>query len=203
MEESGNDLRDSKVKSIVYSIKHMNDDGMNYFFAALALLSTIIGGGIAGLPFSFYKTGFSLGIIANIFMAIQCGLSCYLYFQTKDILNGLSSISEISYKLLGRGSIFFTNIALIFLTLGLLVLYFILFGTTFSALMVMIFRDTKDTSSFVFDPKFYVLIIAFINIFAIYKKEIHELQLLSVLLFLSIVVLTLVCFIYLGIEGTS
>ena len=38
----------------MYSIKHMHEDGLNYFFAALAMLSTIIGGGISGLPYSYF-----------------------------------------------------------------------------------------------------------------------------------------------------
>lgn len=46
----------------------MQEEGLNYFFAALALLSTIIGGGISGLPYSFFQTGFTLGIIFNVFM---------------------------------------------------------------------------------------------------------------------------------------
>ena len=67
-------------QSIFLTMQHMGEEGLNYFFAALALLSTIIGGGISGLPYSFFQTGFTLGIIFNIFMCFQCGLSCYLYF---------------------------------------------------------------------------------------------------------------------------
>jgi amino acid permease len=63
--------------------------GLNYFFAALALMSTMIGGGISGLPYAYFNTGLSLGMIVHAFMMIQTSGSCYLYFQTKDLLNGL------------------------------------------------------------------------------------------------------------------
>ena len=53
--------------------------GLNYFLAALALISSMIGGGIAQLPFSYIKTGFTFGIITNILIIIQTILSCYLY----------------------------------------------------------------------------------------------------------------------------
>jgi hypothetical protein len=41
-------------------------NGLNPFFAALALLSSMIGAGISQLPHSFVGTGFTFGFITNI-----------------------------------------------------------------------------------------------------------------------------------------
>ena len=91
-----------------------------------------------------------------------------------------------------------------FLSLGLLVLYFILFGTTFQKMMILIFQNTEtDTSTFFFKPQFYILLLAVLNLPPIYKREIKELQILSIILFVSIFILAFVCLIYLLIEGTS
>ena len=44
--------------------------GFNYFFAALALMSTMIGGAISGLPYSYFNTGLGLALIVHIVMMI-------------------------------------------------------------------------------------------------------------------------------------
>ena len=103
-------------------------------------MSTMIGGGISGLPFAYYNTGLSLGLIVHVFMMIQTSASCYLYFQAKDLCNGLSSISEIGFKLMGRKSIFFLNIVLVLLCIGLMFIYFDLFGNICAGL----FKDIID-----------------------------------------------------------
>ena len=38
--------------------------------AVLTLISTIVGGGIVGLPFAFYYTGLGTGILLIVLMAI-------------------------------------------------------------------------------------------------------------------------------------
>ena len=107
----------------------MEEEGLTYFLASLALMSTMIGGGVAGLPFAYYWTGLTMGLILHVLMMVATNISCFLYLKTKDILGGLSTISEIGYKLMGRSSIFFINAVLILLCVGLMIIYFDLFGT--------------------------------------------------------------------------
>ena len=98
-------------------------------------MSTMIGGGVAGLPYADFWTGLSMGLLIHVVMMVLTNISCYLYLRTKDVLGGLASISEIGYKLWGRSSIFFINAVLIMLCVGLMIIYFDLFGTICAGLI--------------------------------------------------------------------
>lgn len=55
----------------------------------MAILSTIVGGGIVGLPYSFYQTGIPVGILMNILFALMTLYSCILYIKAKDLVGNL------------------------------------------------------------------------------------------------------------------
>ena len=74
---------------------------------SLAVLSTVIGGGIVGIPYSMYQTGIPLGILTNILVCASIQYSCLLYFEAKNLLPvTVGSIYELSYVNVGRSSIF-------------------------------------------------------------------------------------------------
>ena len=60
------------------------------FGASLAILSTIVGGGVVGLPYSFYHTGIPMGIILNLVFTALTLYSCILYIKAKDLAGNLS-----------------------------------------------------------------------------------------------------------------
>jgi amino acid permease len=64
--------------------------GFTVFGASLAILSTIIGGGIVGLPYSFFHTGIPMGVILNFLFAFLTLYSCNLYIKAKDLVGNLS-----------------------------------------------------------------------------------------------------------------
>lgn len=50
--------------------------GLNFISTVLAYISTIVGGGIVGLPYAFYHTGITLGIALNVVVVVLTVYSC-------------------------------------------------------------------------------------------------------------------------------
>ena len=107
------------------------EEGLTFFTAVLAMISTIIGGGIVGLPYSFLYFGIPLAIVLNIIVVFITILSGKLYLCTKDLIPGQpESLYEIGYMLIGRASLFIIASILIINAFGVVMIYFIVFGDT-------------------------------------------------------------------------
>lgn len=96
---------------------------------SFALISTIIGGGIVGLPFAFQTMGFWAAAAILIFAAFQELNSTQLYLGSKDLIPGKpESLYEIGFMLYKRASIFFISAIIAINGFGLCMVYFITFG---------------------------------------------------------------------------
>jgi amino acid permease len=90
-----------------YRWSFAQDHGLTTFTAVLAILSTIIGGGIVSIPYSFISFGIPLALLLNILAVIMTKYSSLLYLACKDIVpDKPESLYEIGYMVLGRKSIF-------------------------------------------------------------------------------------------------
>jgi hypothetical protein len=69
-----------------YRVSFAGQHGLTTFTGVLAILSTIIGGGIVSIPYSFVSFGIPLGITANIVGVVLTIYSCDLYLAAKDIV---------------------------------------------------------------------------------------------------------------------
>lgn len=98
-------------------------------------------------------------------------------------------MQEIGYNCLGRKSIFFIGTVLVLNSAGLELIYFIVFGKISASLVKDIF--SAETSFFT-EKYLYILIIGALNVPLVIKREIKELKIASVLLFVSIILFILI-----------
>ena len=152
----------------------------------MTIISTIVGGGIVGLPYAFYYTGLALGISFILVMALQTVCSVELYLAAKDFLPGKpESLFEIGYIIFKRNSIFLICSIIILNSFGLMLVYFIVFGDTLSS-VVMNLNSNVTSDDFFGKRMAYVIILSLSLCPLILKKELQELKIISVLLFVSI-----------------
>jgi len=117
---------------------------MNVSEASLSAISTIIGGGIVGLPFAFYNLGFIVGLIVEIFFSYLTRLSCEVYLAAKDLIPGrLDSLYEIGYMVTGRSSIFLISLIISINSFGLMMIYFNIFAKISQSVAISIFYNDE------------------------------------------------------------
>ncbi len=99
-------FNDSKMRH-TYRVSFVGQHGLTTFTGILAILSTIIGGGIVSIPYSFISFGIPLAIIFNILAVLMTAYSADLYLACKDVVpDKPESLYEIGYMVMGRSSIF-------------------------------------------------------------------------------------------------
>jgi amino acid permease len=159
-----------------------NGHGLTFFPTVLAFISTIIGGGIVGIPAAFYSAGIPLAIAMNLLVGASTIYSAVFYLRARD-MTGRTSFSEIGYIVWGRKSIFIINFIIFFNSFGLMMIYFIVFSGIASSLVKIGISDSENATKFYAEPKIYVLFIALLCAPLCLKREIKELKLASYLLF--------------------
>jgi amino acid permease len=120
-------MRVSLIKKEVETKK----GGLTSFEGALSLLSTMIGGGIVTLPFSFRQLGIPLGLFACVAVMCLTQVSALLWLKTKRLMpSEPNSVYQIGFKLLGSKSIYLMAALVLLLCVGACIVYFIIFGKT-------------------------------------------------------------------------
>jgi amino acid permease len=90
--------------------------------ATLALIASIIGGGIICIPYAMTTAGFINGAIINIITLAILMYCTHLYIRAMDMF-GLRSISELCFMCFGRYSVYIINGLLVFVFFGYLVMF--------------------------------------------------------------------------------
>ena len=125
-----------------YMVSFVGEHGLTTFTGILAILSTIIGGGIVSLPYAFVSVGLPLGIFLNIFGVLITIFSIDLYLAAKEIIpDKPESYYEMGYMVQGRPSIFSVGFIQFINAFFLCILYFIVFGDTLSQLIANFAND--------------------------------------------------------------
>jgi hypothetical protein len=152
-EESGKNLTSSKITaseiqrqkiraSLAWSLIPTSkiEAGLSIFDASSALLSTIIGGGIVGVPFGMLLAGIPMGILFNIICAILCYTSVYLYMEAKKLANvPVKTLYEFGYVGIGKSSLYYIAFLSTVQTVGFVMIYFIVFGDIMASVVFQLF----------------------------------------------------------------
>lgn len=172
------------------------------FGGVLSIISTILGGGVVALPWSFYMLGIYPALAIMVVMACLTVNSSVLYLKAKDLTPGKpESIYELGYILMKRASIFIISGILTLNGLGMCMIYFMIFGNTIGSIVAGInnFEGQPDTfitgSTFIYQRTIYILVLAMFLLPIIVKKELQELHIVSMGLFGSILLFILILFV--------
>jgi hypothetical protein len=103
-----NDLPSNSIMgTLKSSVWASTEEGLTIFTGILAILSTCVGGGIVGLPFSMFHFGMPLALFLHFVVMYMTNKSCMLYLKTKDLIpDQPESLFEIGYMVMGRKAIF-------------------------------------------------------------------------------------------------
>lgn len=120
---------------------------------------------------------------------LSCWYGCVLYFGAKSLVPvHIESLYEIGYVVLGRFSIFLISVTLLVTAIGLIMIYFIVFGDSFASIVRQTFFSTLplDETNFFVRRTLWSFILGIGLTPVILKKEMAELKLVSITLFAAI-----------------
>ena len=81
------------------SLQH-EGKGLTQVGVGLSITSTIVGGGMVGLPYAIFLCGIVIGFSGIITLCLITHYSTYLYFAIRDTVPGkLGSLYEMAYVL--------------------------------------------------------------------------------------------------------
>jgi amino acid permease len=120
----------------------------------------------------------------------------------KDIVPGqLDELQDIGFFIAGRWTIFFISLVIFTISFGCCIIYFIVFGDICKSLVSTFVYDGNKDNLLSSGRFVYVLTLAAILLILIVRKQIKELKIASIFLFLGVMAF-LVIFIYqLMVEG--
>ena len=172
---------------------------LSVFGGILTIMSTIIGAGMCGVPYAFFELGLYLGTVVNLLVILQQLNSTWLYAKSKDLIPGKpESLYEIGYMTYRRASIFFISFILAIQTLGITMVYFILFADTLASFIQDIFSIPDSATGFegfIIKRVFWIIILSLCILPICLKKELHEIYIVSIGLFVAVIVFSVIIFI--------
>ena len=102
----------------------------------LAIMSTVVGGGMVSLPWAFLQTGIYFAFGYLLLMVGQVALSTVLYLKARELCPfRTQSMQEVGFVVLGRKSIFWISFIILINSLGLLIIFFSVFGDTAASIV--------------------------------------------------------------------
>ena len=157
----------------------------------LAIMSTIVGGGMLGIPWACFNCGFYLTIAFGFMASVQVVLSSILFLRAREMCpDHPQSMFEIGFLLLGRVSIFWICTVILVNSFGLLIIFFNTFGNICANVVkTLIWSDVPEgEENFGMKMECWVLVLAVCLLPSVFMKELAELKILSIALFVAALV---------------
>lgn len=163
----------------------------------LAIVSTIMGGGIVSIPYAYSVAGMGVGISIQACVIMAIWISCTLYLQSRTILRCTTSFSVLAEKCLGSVSSIILNMLLVFAVFGIMALYMILF----SEIAISLIASGYDSGHFLSQKAFYVICLCALISPIIVRKKIQEMKISTYVLFFGVLSLVVMLTALLLING--
>ena len=179
-------------------VVHEKDERNGVAGTSLAIISTIMGGGIVSIPFAYSVAGPAIGASIQLTVILAIGVSCVLYLKTRDILRCNTTFSVIANLCLGPISGIILNLLLVFAVFGIMALYMILF----SEIAISLVGSTQDGDSFLCHKAFYVIALCLLISPILVRKRIQELKVSTYVLFFGVICLIVLLTSLLLINGS-
>ena len=180
------DLRESQKKrpQSFYNTADPHSEGvLGTWGTVLAIMSTIVGGGMLSIPWAFLECGIYLAIAFAALAAIQVVYSAAMLLKARELCpQEPQSFFEIGFLTMGRPSIFWICIIILVNSFGLLIIFFGSFGSTFAQVIKELATDL-DGNSIWLQPATYSIGLAILLTPFIVMKELAELKIVSIGLF--------------------
>ena len=151
------------------------------------MISTIIGGGIVGLPFAFIHTGIPLGIASMMLVAWLSITQCDMFVVVKEMTPGnYESLYELGFVLMGTPAIYLIAICQALGSFGLELIYFIIIGDICKSFATQQDFFMEHEKSIFKTRGLYVILFGIMLFPFIIKKELQELKIASQILFFGV-----------------
>ena len=96
------------------------------------------------------------------------------------------SLYEIGFMIMGRPAIYYISLVIFANAAGLTLIYFIIFGDTIKSLIISFYFDEKEVEGIFTVRTTYVLILGAVLFPILILKELKELKIAAVLLFIAV-----------------
>jgi amino acid permease len=170
------------------------DHRISLIIAVFSVVSVTIGAGMVSVPKASYESGIPWAIAYNLFNFAACIYSIHLYLRCAQV-TGYYSMPHLGYECFGHCSLYFVNFVQ-FIGFGLLpIAYYVIFSNLLRSFFNEIEWVNENASNTIGAQWFSVLILGVIVFPLIIKKEIQELKIAGILLFVGVILFILLMFI--------
>lgn len=166
----------------------VEEEKISTLLGAFTVASVAIGAGIVAIPYAMSKEGLTFSLFYYIFNYVIGIYAVYLLLQVKNA-TGLSSYPEQANYCFGKSSVIIVNI-FVLIAFGVLpIAYFNVFADLIAGLVGdWFYGDVVDKESIFWCTKLpWVLLDALFLVYLVLKKQMAELKIASLILFLGVI----------------